>query len=230
MCANAKDLCGSGAMQSPITADSKFRHAVLEGLDRTALISSIGATGVTSVPRDGWWYLGDEPTLDTSSNPATGYDPAKAAADLDAAGYRLSASCHDGLGRAALTGACIDLSLVTTTGDPARSGAQVTIQADLQQMGIFTTLTQVPPAKMFGGFADGGVLYTHQFDLAMYSQTLSIPGDPDSWFASYHADCGGTCKPQDQIPSAADRGIGQNDTGEDNPTVDALLGQGRDTA
>jgi len=83
---------------------------------------------------------------------------------------------------------------------------------------------------MFGGFADGGVLYTHHFDLAMYSQTLSTVPDPDGWFATYHADCGGSCTPQNEIPSAANHGIGQNDTGEDNVELDDLLSAARFTA
>lgn len=241
LCAAARGLCGKDARQSPITADPKFRHAVLEAIDRPALLRSIsvpgglpsvppsGPEGVTSVPRDGWWYLGQPWTLDPATDPTTAFDPARAAADLDAAGYRLSPNCHNGKGRAALTGACIDLALVTTTGDPARSGTQVAVETDLAQAGIFTTVSQAPPAKMFGGFADGGVLYTHQFDLAIYSQVQTIPTDADSWTASYHADCGGTCTTRLQIPSASNRGLGQNDTGEDSPELDALFDAARQT-
>jgi ABC-type transport system substrate-binding protein len=63
--------------------------------------------------------------------------------------------------------------------------------------------------------------------MAMYTNTLSTPAEPDSWYSGYHADCGGTCPEFNQIPSAANSGFGQNDTGEDNPMVDKYFDQGR---
>jgi ABC-type transport system substrate-binding protein len=71
------------------------------------------------------------------------------------------------------------------------------------------------------------VLYTHTFDMAMYTNTLSSPAEPDNWYAAYHADCGGSCPSDNQIPSAANKGNGQDTTGEDNPQIDKLFDQAR---
>src|SRR5205807_2203174 len=99
----------------------------------------------------------------------------------------------------------------------------------LEKVGIETTLSTVKAGKLFGSFADGGVLYTHQFQMAMYTNTLSAPAEPDSWYAGYHADCSGSCQPDNQIPSAANKGNGQNDTGENNPDVDKAMDAARGT-
>jgi ABC-type transport system substrate-binding protein len=56
--------------------------------------------------------------------------------------------------------------------------------------------------------------------MAMYTNTVSSPAEPDSWYTGYHANCGGSCPDKQQIPSAANKGQGQNDTGESNPLVD----------
>jgi ABC-type transport system substrate-binding protein len=123
----------------------------------------------------------------------------------------------------------MDLSFVTTSGNIARRNAQIAVQADLQKVGIFTTLSAVRSGELIGSFADGGLLSTHRFDMAMYTNTLSSPAEPDSWYASYHADCGGGCPELNQIPAAANSGVGQNATGEDNAAVDRLFDQARST-
>lgn len=211
LCDNANGLCGADAKKSPITADVKFRKALLEGINRQSIVDNIAA-GATKIPQDGWHYLGAEyakPAL--SDDPITAYDPTKAAADLDAAGYKISTSCHGGQGRAAPSGACVDLDFVTTSGNPARAQAQVAIQSDLQKLGIFTNTSTIKAGKLFGNFSDGGVLYTHAFQMAMYTNTLSVPAELDSYYPGYVST---------QIPSKANSGQGQNDTGEDNPQVD----------
>jgi ABC-type transport system substrate-binding protein len=65
--------------------------------------------------------------------------------------------------------------------------------------------------------------------MAMYTNTLSSPAEPDNWYAGYHADCGGTCAASVQIPSAANKGQGQNTTGEDNANVDKWFDQARNS-
>jgi peptide/nickel transport system substrate-binding protein len=227
LCDNAKGLCGDQAQKSPFTADIKVRQAMLKAINRQLIVKSI-AQGETVVPQDSWIYLGAEfIKTGTTDDPVTGYDPAAAIKLLEDAGYKLNPNCHGGLGRADAAGHCMDLNFVTTSGNTARQNAQIAVQSDLQKVGIYTNLSDVKAGKLFGNFSDGGVLYTHQFEMAMYTNTLSSPAEPDSWYAGYHADCAGSCTDENQIPSAANNGMGQNDTGENNPTVDRLFDQAR---
>jgi peptide/nickel transport system substrate-binding protein len=227
MCDNAKGLCGSGAKKSPYLADKNVRKAILAGINRQQIVDTLAA-GKTVVPSDSWIYLGSE-FIKTSDNPTTKYDPAAANKLLDDAGYKLSSSCDGGKTRAFKDGTCIDLDLATTAGNAIRENAEPLIQADLQQIGIHvnTPYKNVTAGKLFGSFADGGVLYNHTFDMAMYTNTLSSPAEPDNWYAAYHADCGGSCPSDNQIPSAANKGNGQDTTGEDNPQIDKLFDQAR---
>ena len=229
LCDNAKGLCGEQATKSAFTADLKVRQALMKAINRQQIVNTI-ASGETVVPADSWIYLGAEFIHTTSSqDPTTSYDPAGAKKLLDDAGYKVSQNCHAGAGRADSSGRCMDLDFVTTAGNTARQNAQIAIQAMLQAVGIFTNLRTVTSGKLFGNFADGGLLYTHQFQLAMYTNTLSTPAEPDSWYPGYHADCGGSCPDLNQIPSSANNGFGQNDTGEDNPDVDKLFDEARST-
>lgn len=225
-CLTAHGLCGTDAkVPACCTSDPKFRHAMLEAINRQSIVDNIAA-GKTVIPQDSMLYLGAEyaksPDVKT-----TAYSTTQAQSDLDAAGYKISPSCHGGQGRADSNGKCVDLDFVTTSGNKARQQAQVAIQQDLQKVGIFTNISQVKAGKLFGTFSDGGVLYTHAFDLAMYTNTLSSPGEIDSFYPAYHADCGGTCAASNQIPSKANSGQGQDDTGEYNPTVDKDFDAGR---
>ncbi len=223
MCAAARGLCGPQARVNPVTADLRVRQAMLMAIDREQIVKTI-AQGQTVVPQDSWIYLGEEFIRDPTI-PTTKHDPAAARRLLDAAGYTLSPACHGGRGRASPAGRCLDLDFVTTSGNTARQQAQVAVQSDLEQVGIFTTLSTVKAGRLFGGFSDGSILYTHQFDLAMYGYTGSP--EPDGWYSVYHSDCRGACPGDDQVPSAANHGQGQNATGEDNPEVDRNFDEGR---
>ena len=94
-------------------------------------------------------------------------------------------------------------------------------------MGIFTNLSTVKAGRLFGSFGDGGILATHEFDLAMYGQT-GAP-EPDGWYSLYHSDCRGACPDENQIPSPANHGQGQNAAGLDDPVVDRAFDAGRST-
>jgi peptide/nickel transport system substrate-binding protein len=232
LCANDGKLCDNpAAKKSPYTADLTIRKAMLMGINRQAIIDN-QAAGKTVIPRDSWMYLGTE-YIDDPSIPTTHYDKAGANKLLDNAGYTRSASCGnapDGQPyRKYKDGSCIKVTIGTTTGNPSREAAEVLIANDLAGIGInvATPYANLKSGAFFGSFADGGPLYTHNFDLGMYTNTLSAPAEPDSWYAGYHANCGGTCPAQNQIPSTANSGNGQNDTGMNNAQLDADFDNGR---
>jgi len=224
ICASARRLCGDGAKKSSVLADKRFRHALLKALNRQQYASVLTA-GVAPVPLDSALYLGAAWIADPETGRRTAHDPAGAAADLDRAGYRVSASC--GGNRAAPGGACVSLELLTLSGNRTRAATEAAVQSDLARVGIPVTLSAVPAKQFFAGFAAQGPLSTHQFDMALYSSAMTIPGEPDSWYPVYHADCGGACPRQDQIPSAADNGQGRDTTGEADAEVDKALDVGR---
>lgn len=224
LCAAAGGLCGPQAWANPATADLRVRQAMLRAIDRPLIARTI-AHGRTLVPQDSWIALG-APFIRDPAVPTTTYDPAAARGLLDGAGYRLSPGCHGGRGRADPAGHCLDLDLVTTSDNPVRQQAQVAVQADLEQVGIFTTLRTAGAASLFGDFGDGGILATHAFDLAMDADSGV---EPDAWYFTYHGDCRGACPAENQIPSPRTHGQGQNATGLDDPDVDRALDDGRST-
>jgi peptide/nickel transport system substrate-binding protein len=229
MCDNAVALCGATAKKSPYLADRTIRHAMLAAINRQQIIDTLAA-GRTVIPQDSWIYLGSEFVKDPSL-PTTAYNPVAASKLLDAAGYKRSPTCDGGATRAFKDGTCITIDITTTAGNRAREDAEPLIAADLQAIGIRvpSPYRNVTPAKLFGAFADGGVLATHNFDVAMYTNTASAPAEPDSWYSTYHGDCGGTCPARNQIPSAGNKGQGRDTSGENNPRVDKLFDDARST-
>ena len=232
LCANAGTLCDNpAAKKSPYTADLTIRKAMLAGINRQAIIDN-QAAGKTSIPKDSWMYLGTE-YIDDPSIPTTKYDKAAANKLLDDAGYTRDASCGnapDGQPfRKFKDSTCIKVTIGTTKGNSSREATEVLVANDLAAIGINVAqpYANLKSGAFFGSFADGGPLYTHAFDLAMYTNTLSSPAEPDSWYPAYHADCGGTCPTQNQIPSTANKGNGQDDTGFVSAQVDKDFDQGR---
>lgn len=230
LCAAAGALCDPDARRAPYPADPAVRRALLAGINRQAIVDRV-APGRTAVPPDSWISLG-MPELADPGVTATAYDPAAAARILDAAGYPLHPYCENGRYRAYRDGTCISVALGTTAEDPVRATIEGMVAADLTALGIRVIqpyTPQVPSADFFGSFADGGPLYRHGFDLALHTSTAISPGEPDRYYALYHADCRGSCPDRNQIPAAADQGRGENATAEDDPDLDRALDAGRGT-
>ena len=234
LCANDGNLCDNPAVnKNPYTADLTIRKAMLMGINRQAIVDN-QAAGKTVIPRDSWMYLGEE-YLDDPSIPTTHYDKAGANKLLDDAGYSRNAKCGnapDGQPyRLYKDGTCIKVTIGTTKGNPSREATEVLIANDLAAIGInvATPYSNEKAGAFFGSFSGGGPLYTHAFELGMYTNTLSAPAEPDSWYAGYHGDCGGSCPSQNQIPSTANGGNGQNDTGINNAQLDSDFDNGRTT-
>jgi ABC-type transport system substrate-binding protein len=232
LCANDGTLCDNPAVKkSPYTADLTIRKAMLAGINRQAIVDN-QAAGKTSIPRDSWMYLGIE-YIDDPSIPTTKYDKAGANKLLDDAGYTRDATCGnapDGQPyRKFKDGTCIKVTIGTTKGNPSREAVEVLVANDLAAIGInvATPYANLKAGAFFGSFADGGPLYVHSFDLGMYTNTVSSPAEPDSWYSGYHSDCGGTCPTENQIPSTANKGNGQNDTGTNSPDIDKNFDAGR---
>ena len=236
LCAGDGGLCDNPAVtENEDTADATIRKAILLGIDRQAIVKAV-APGVTTVPADSWMSLGAS-YLGSASVPTTGFDPATANAMLDTAGDTRSTKCGaapDGQSfRAARDGTCIVVNLGTTSDDPVRVMVESMIRSDLAKIGINVpaVLTpNVPAARFFGAFADGGPLATHAFDMALYTVALGIPGEPDTYSSIWHGDCGGACLNEDAIPSSANLGVGMNFSGVNDPQLDKDMDLAHDSA
>ena len=232
VCAASAGLCDNPkADESQYTADPVVRRALLMAIDRTTIMKTLTA-GRSLVPRDAWMYLGAS-YLGTESIPATRFDRSGANALLDSSGYKRDPKCgtapDGGAYRAWKDGSCLVVNLGTTSDDATRVMLESLVQADLQLAGIrvpapFTP--NLPAVRFFDAYADSGPLYTHAFDMADYALGTSLPGEPSTLAPSYHADCGGACPEENQIPSAGNAGAGDNVSGIRDAMLDAALDKG----
>jgi len=233
LCASGGLACDNPAVhKSEYTADPTIRKAMLLGIDRQAIVQAV-APGLTVVPKDSFMYLGAG-YLDDPSIPQSHSDRSAANTLLDNAGYSRDPRCGvapDGNPyRGYKDHSCVVINLGTASDSPTRVAIEAMVRNDLQALGIYVPehLTpNVPQATLLDSFAAGGPLYTHAFDAVMYALTLGLPGEPDSYYATYHADCGGMCPERSQIPSSGNRGLGMNITGVSDTQLDAALDMGR---
>ena len=200
-------------------SDLTIRKAMNMGINQQQMVDTL-LSGKSKVSPDtpiclglaAWCY-------DSTAMPTTKYDPTAAMKLLDDAGYKVQTSGPDKGYRAFKDGTTIALNIATTSGNALREQQEVQIESDMKNIGIKINepFANVTAGKLFGSYASGGVLYNHTFDIAQYTNTVSA-GEPDSWYSGY------VC---DQIPTAANGGVGQNDTFECNPAVDAGFKAGR---
>ncbi len=204
--------------------DKAVRQAILMGIDRQKIVDTL-LESKTTVPPDSWLCLGTGGWCQDPSAKHTQFDPAAAKTLLDNAGYKVDAkNCGSGFrsspAGAPTNGKCLEVKLVTTSGNALREQQEVVIASDLKLVGIKVTQPFNNPraGKLFGAYSNGGVLYTHIFDMAMYTNTYGAPAEPDGFYAGYHSS---------QIPTDANGGNGQNDTFTNDPRVDAAFTKGR---
>ncbi len=127
---------------NPILRDRRVRRALLLGIDREAISERL--------------FGGRQPVADTNVNPLDWvhsgevrtwpYDPARAAALLDAAGW---APGRDGVRRDG-GGEPLRLELMTTAGDRTRELVEQVIQSQWRELGVDARIRNEPPRVFFG--------------------------------------------------------------------------------
>ncbi len=148
--------------------DLRVRRAVATGIDwqmlaRTVYLDVDLADWTDIFPRS-WAY--------TPLPDPTRYDPAKARAALDAAGWRPG---PDGI--RAKGGKRLELEIVTVAGVTTRQNAEVLIQAEMRAIGVDLQVHNAPANMLFAPFGAGGLFATGKFDLGIYAWTKNP--DPD---------------------------------------------------
>jgi peptide/nickel transport system substrate-binding protein len=191
-------------LDRPALKDLQVRRALAHLIDRQRL----NVAAYAGAYRPAW---SDVPAASWAYNPAVEnrypYDPARAGALLDAAGWRPG---PDGIRVKA--GHRLHLQFVTTSDKPSRALAAQLWRKQWQTVGIELSIDRLPASAIFGAASTGGRLASGTFDLALIASS-SRP-DPDTSYR-YRSD---------QMPPA-----GQNRGRYRNLTVDRLLAEGQQT-
>ena len=151
------------AEKSPFFQEVKVRQALLYSLDRQAIIDqALHGQGLIANGPIRSWSWAYNPT-----QPVINFDPAKASALLDEAGWRAS----DGGGIRNKEGRPLTFSLLTSD-DPDRVKVAEAVRDQWQQLGIVATVEVM-------GAGLGDRLAQHQFQAALAEVLLT--GDPDPY-------------------------------------------------
>jgi peptide/nickel transport system substrate-binding protein len=188
-------------------------------IDRQRIVDTL-LLGKTTVPPDAWMCIQTGAWCLDPNAKHTQYDTTAANKLLDAAGYKLQDSGPCKGFRTDPQGRCVTLHLITTT-LALREEQAIVIADNLANIGIqiVKPIATVPASRMFGSCTSGGVIYSHNFDLAMYTNNYAYPAEPDSLaYTVYHSS---------QIPTDANGCVGQNATYVSDPQLDQALDQAR---
>jgi len=161
-------------MSVPALADVRVRRALAYATDRVALVDKV--THGIALPADS-----DQPAFLWAYNPRVRrypYDPKRAAALLDAAGWKLGG---DGLRRR--DGQVLSLELVGFTGSATAAEAQALIQAQWRDAGIEVAIKNFSSAQLYATLGTGGIEQSGKFDVAFENWANGIDPDDSLLFA-----------------------------------------------
>lgn len=184
-------------MERPQFKELAVRQALYHALDKQAIIDALyyglPSPTETYMPQQSFYYNPDLPKHE--------YDPEKAKALLDGAGWAPGA---DGI--RAKDGVRLSFTNSTTAGNHIREQVQQYMQQSFKDIGVEMTISNLPPAVMWGEY-----WMMSQFDSVVVGLNFLTGPDPDTsdYFMS--------------TSSAAKGGAGQNTWQYNNPEVDKLL-------
>lgn len=183
----------------PALADKRVRQALLLAIDREAIVARIH-DGKHMVAHT---RLHPREVMHASDLPRWPFDPARSAALLEEAGYRLGA---DGV-RANASGERLAFDLLTTAGNRPREATQVVLQSMLKQVGV-ELRPRVEPARVLFG----QTLQQRRFQgLAMIAWSAPPEQVPEAQMHSA------------QIPRQENGFVGANYGGYRSAEMDAIL-------
>jgi peptide/nickel transport system substrate-binding protein len=186
-------------LANPILQDRNVREALLRGIDVNAIVAKLFG-GHAEVARS---FLNELDPHYTPDVPTYPYDPARARALLDGAGWTPG---PDGIRRNA-KGERLSLEFTTTSGNRARELTQQVMQSQWRAIGVETTVHNFPSRAFFGETLKRRE-YTGLAEFASVLQPLLVPWSRLS---------------SRSIPSAANNWSGQNYSGVNDARLDALI-------
>jgi peptide/nickel transport system substrate-binding protein len=182
----------------PVLADRRVREALILGIDREAISRSL--------------FAGHQPVADSFVNPLDAgysadtphyaYDPARAGALLDEAGWTAQA----GGVRQNAQGQKLSFELMTTSGNRTRELVEQVLQSQWRKIGVDVRVKNEPARVLFGE-----TVPHRDFDMAMYAWISAPENVPRSTLYS------------SEIPDAANGFAGQNAAGFKSAEMDKLI-------
>jgi peptide/nickel transport system substrate-binding protein len=187
-------------MERPQFKDPAVRQALYAAIDKQSIIDAL----YYGLPTPTESYMPQQSFFFNPDLPKHAYDPDKAKALLDKAGWKPGA---DGI--LAKDGIRLAFTCSTTAGNHIREQVQQYIQQSFKDLGIEMTISNLPPAVMWGDY-----WMLSKFDSVIVGLDFLTGSDPDTsdYFRS--------------TSSGAKGGSGQNNWQYANPQVDALLDKG----
>ena len=156
-------------VRKPPLDERAVRLALCYGLDEAAIFHKIyhdlGRPAPTHFNPDFGW--GDPAIVPFP------YDPRKAGAMLEAAGWRLGAD-----GVRAKAGVPLRFALSTVAGVKGREAIEVLLQAQWHAIGARVIVKNYPAAALFAPYGAGGLLALGKTDVSLFTWTDATP-DPD---------------------------------------------------
>ncbi len=217
-------VSGMGAVvmntQNGPTADPRVRSAIARAIN-SAFIVDRGSHGAYLAANGRAISLHVASNISDQNPP---YDPARARALLDAAGWRTG---PDGMRRK--NGQRLSLTLTTSPEQPMSSAVTALIQAQLRSVGIDVAVRSYANALYKAPAAAGGPVFAGNFSLAYLLITVSGDGDlaflylcPERPPVGF--DISRLCDPRvDSVASAGERSYDPTDVQRDNTRLEQLL-------
>ncbi len=186
----------------PILSDLRVRQAIQMAIDKALIVETLlngqVKVGTTVLPVGQF----------ACPQPPSEYNPEKAAALLEEAGWTLG---NDGIREK--DGVKMSMKFQTTSGNKLREDTQQVLVEMLKAIGIELVIENVPSDVLFAGWDSDGLRKHGRFDIIMYTTGPGI--DPDSHlYGNYHSN---------SIPTAENEGGGNNYSRWINADVDAWI-------
>jgi peptide/nickel transport system substrate-binding protein len=154
--------------QGPILQDVRVRRALAYATDRQAFINKV-AHGIP-IPADS-----DQPRFLWAHNPDVmryPYDPAKAAAQLDAAGWRVG---PDGI--RSKNGVRLELLATGLAGDVSSRAIFSLLAQQWKAVGVDLSIKNYPSSLLMAAMQVGGIIQSGKYDVSLFSWLNGV--DPD---------------------------------------------------
>jgi peptide/nickel transport system substrate-binding protein len=151
----------------PAVSDPVVRQALRLALNRQELVDTVEHGN--GIVRDSVTPLNAPYFVDAGTTP---YDPAKANAMLDGAGW---ARGTDGI--RAKNGVRLDLNVAIRTGAPETDEQIELVRNDWKQIGVGITVRRYAPARMFAPAKSGGVINGDTWDVTTFAWASDPVGD-----------------------------------------------------